>query len=159
MQRLRRIDLARGLDGLVQAAGAADDAKRERRTPVMAWRRMLEGIADRIQTTGKLIRVDATEAREHDLPSFFTRFHHVGANLGERRRRHAGAVRQVVDEVQRHVELAHGAERLRDTPEFPLRFLALGVLKPFRDDRHGLTQPSRRHARLMDACVLSCDSG
>jgi hypothetical protein len=142
MQGLRRVDLTRGLDGLVQAPGTPDDAKRERGTPVMSGRWMLERVADRIQATRELVGIHATEARQHDLPSFFPRFHHVRANLGESCRRHAGTVCQVVDEVQRHVELADGAERLRHTTELLLRFLAFGVLKPFRDDRHGLTQSS-----------------
>ena len=69
----------------------------------------------------------------------------------------SGAVRQLIDEMERDVQFADSAERLRQPADLPLGLAGLGVPKPFRQHRERLAQPPRGHARLVDAAVLARD--
>ena len=66
---------------------------------------------------------------------------------------------QLVDEVQRDVQLADRAERLRQAADLALRLAGLGVLEPLGQHRHRLAQAAGRDPRLVDADVLAGDGG
>ena len=49
----------------------------------------------------------------------------VRPHFGERRARHAGPLAQLIDEVERDIELADGAERLGQAADLALRLAGL----------------------------------
>jgi exopolyphosphatase/guanosine-5'-triphosphate,3'-diphosphate pyrophosphatase len=157
MQRFGRVYLPRILDRLVQPARAPDDAQGEDRTPVVTRGRMLERFANALEPTRELVRVDAIQTGEHHLAPPFPLFHDLGADLCERRAGDGRPFSQLIGQVQRHIELANGAQRLGQTPQLALRFLPLRVMQALRDDRQRLAEAPRRHPRPMDTNVFSCD--
>ena len=124
-----------------------------------AGRRVQQRLPDGLEPARQLVGVDALEPFEHDGAAPLPILDHQRADFGERRARHARPLAQLVDEVERDVELAHGAERLRQAADLALRLARLGVLEPLGQHRQRLAQAPRGDARLVDADVLAGDGG
>ena len=81
------------------------------------------------------------EALEHDGAALLSLLDDLSAHLGQRAAGHRGTVGELIDEMQRNVELAHGAERLCQAPDLALRLPRFGVLQSLGQHRKGLAQP------------------
>ena len=75
----------------------------------------------------------------------------------QRGTRDARLLAEFVDEVQRDVELANGAQRPGQAADLPSRLPGLRALQPVRQDGHRFAEPAGRDTRLVDADAVTFD--
>ena len=155
MQSLGRVHVA----GLVhrgrEPAGSGHQPCGQRLPPRFG-RRLGEGRADRRQPAIQLFHVDVLETLEHQLAAALPLLHHADADVFYRGSGHLRRARQLVEQLDRHIQFADRAERAGQPPDLPAGFARLAAFEASRQHRHGLSKPSRCHAGLMDPVIVAC---
>ena len=83
----------------------------------------------------------------------------VSADIGDGLTRHARLLRQVVNQVQRHVQLAHRAERAGEPTNLVPGLRGFGPVQAVGQNRDRFAEPPGRHPRVVDANAVSLDGG
>ena len=104
----------------------------------------LEHLARRRQTPIELRHVDLLEPLEHHRAPLVALADDAAANVFERGTRQRLVRRQLVEDLERDVELPDGAERLRQPPDLAAGFAAFVPLTPAV--RTGTASRRRREA-------------
>ncbi len=156
VELLGRIHVSRLSDGGAKKLRPLHQPRTERVAPLLRVG-LGQFLGHRRQPAIELGQVDVLDPLEHFRPAFVALEHDVRADLLERGTRQRIARRQLVEDLQRHVELAHGAERFRQPPNLALRLLRLRALHARGQHGQGFAQPPRRDAGLMDAARLAAD--
>ncbi len=117
-------------------------------------------LAHGVEATGQLVGVDALQPLEHHDAAPLAILDDQRPHFGERPARGtpgrspSSSMRCSVTSSSRTVPSACVRRRI-----LRCAFPDFAVLEPFGQDRNGLAQAARRHARLVDADVLSGDGG
>jgi hypothetical protein len=87
-------------------------------------------LPDGLEAASQLAGVDALEALEHHDAAPLPVLDHERPDLAEGGARHTLALAQLIDQVQGDIELADGAERLRQPADLALRLADLLCWRP-----------------------------
>lgn len=158
VEPLGRIDETRCLHGGREASGAFHDPEGKHFAPLLDTGLRQDG-TDRAKPSSELFGVHVIEPLEHQGAPIVARVHHVRADVFQGVAGNARPPRQLVQDVERDVELTHRSERSRQPPDFAAGLPGFRAFHACRQHRHRFPQPAGGHARLMDPVVVATNGG
>ena len=153
---LGRVHVTRVSHRIEQPPRSGQQARGQRLAPRFRDR-LVQRPSDRGKPSIQLVCIDALEPLDHQLAARIALLHHARSNVLDCIARDVGRPRQLIQKLNRDIQLADGAQSAGHTSDLLTSLARLASGEASGQNRNRLAQAPGRHPGLVDAGIVAAD--